>query len=104
MSVEEDGMKRDGLPFPTLAIDRRGVLALLAALVAAPYAAVADPVGPVTKLPLPRFASLKTDRVNLREGPSKDHATKWVYERAGLPSRNHRRVRNLAQGPRFARG
>jgi SH3-like domain-containing protein len=47
--------------------------------------AVADPVGPVTKLPLPRFASLKTDRVNLREGPSKDHATKWVYERAGLP-------------------
>ncbi len=47
--------------------------------------AAADPVGPVTKLPLPRFASLKTDRVNLREGPSKDHATKWVYERAGLP-------------------
>ena len=28
---------------------------------------------------------MKTDRVNLREGPSKDHATKWVYERAGLP-------------------
>jgi SH3-like domain-containing protein len=51
-------------------------------------AAFADPVGPVgsvTKLPLPRFASLKTDRVNLREGPSKEHATKWVYERAGLP-------------------
>jgi SH3-like domain-containing protein len=47
--------------------------------------AVADPVGSVTKLPLPRFASLKTDRVNLREGPSKEHATKWVYQRAGLP-------------------
>ena len=46
---------------------------------------LADPVGPVTKLPLPRYASLKTDRVNLREGPSKDHPTKWVYERAGLP-------------------
>ncbi len=45
----------------------------------------ADQVGSVTKLPLPRFASLKTDRVNLREGPSKDHATKWVYQRAGLP-------------------
>ena len=44
-----------------------------------------EPIGPVTKLPLPRFASLKTDRVNLREGPSKDHAIKWVYERAGLP-------------------
>jgi len=47
--------------------------------------ALADPVGPVTGLPLPRYASLKTDRVNLREGPSKDHATKWVYQRAGLP-------------------
>ncbi len=34
---------------------------------------------------MPRFASLKTDRVNLREGPSKEHATKWVYQRAGLP-------------------
>ena len=36
-------------------------------------------------LPLPRYASLKTDRVNLREGPSKDHRTVWVYQRAGLP-------------------
>jgi SH3-like domain-containing protein len=47
--------------------------------------AAADPTGSVTGLPLPRYASLKTDRVNLREGPSKDHATKWVYQRAGLP-------------------
>jgi SH3-like domain-containing protein len=45
----------------------------------------ADPRGSVTGLPLPRYASLKTDRVNLREGPSKDHATKWVFQRAGLP-------------------
>jgi SH3-like domain-containing protein len=45
----------------------------------------ADPVGSATGLPLPRYASLKTDRVNLREGPSKDHATKWVFQRAGLP-------------------
>ena len=43
------------------------------------------PTGPVTGFPLPRYASLKTDRVNLREGPSKDHATKWVFQRAGLP-------------------
>ena len=39
----------------------------------------------MTGLPLPRYASLKTDRVNLREGPSKDHSTKWVFQRAGLP-------------------
>ena len=42
-------------------------------------------IGPVTKLPLPRYASLKTDRVNLREGPSKDHRTLWVFQRAGMP-------------------
>jgi SH3-like domain-containing protein len=61
---------------------------LAAAILAAAFAAAparAQQTGTVTKMPLPRFASLKTDRVNLREGPSKDHATKWVYERAGLP-------------------
>ncbi|MGA3063446.1 MAG: SH3 domain-containing protein [Methylocystis sp.] len=42
-------------------------------------------MGPVSKLPLPRFVSLKSDRVNLHEGPSKEHQTLWVYERAGLP-------------------
>jgi SH3-like domain-containing protein len=82
-------MRQDKRPFDALAVGRRHALALICALVLAPIlaspAAIADPVGPVTKLPLPRFASLKTDRVNLREGPSKDHATKWVYERAGLP-------------------
>ncbi len=41
--------------------------------------------GPTTGLPVPRFVSLKSDRVNLREGPSKDHPTTWVFQRAGLP-------------------
>jgi SH3-like domain-containing protein len=59
-------------------------LALFLGLACAASAAAA-PVGTVTGLPLPRYASLKTDRVNLREGPSKDHATKWVFQRAGLP-------------------
>ena len=59
-------------------------LALLTALAAGP-ALAAGQTGTVTGLPLPRYASLKTDRVNLREGPSKDHATKWVFQRAGLP-------------------
>jgi SH3-like domain-containing protein len=42
-------------------------------------------IGGVSGLPVPRFVSLKADRVNLREGPSKDHRTTWIYERAGLP-------------------
>jgi SH3-like domain-containing protein len=42
-------------------------------------------LGSASKLPVPRFVSLKADRVNLREGPSKDHRTSWVFQRAGLP-------------------
>ena len=59
-----------------------------------------DQVGPSTGLPMPRYVSLKSDRVNLREGPSKDHRTTWVFERAGLPveitaeSDNWRRIRD----------
>jgi len=32
-----------------------------------------------------RFASLKSDRVNLRSGPGVEYPTVWVYRRAGLP-------------------
>jgi SH3-like domain-containing protein len=42
-------------------------------------------IGSATGLPIPRYVSLKSDRVNLREGPSKDHRTSWVFQRAGLP-------------------
>ena len=41
--------------------------------------------GPVSNLPVPRYVSLKSDRVNVREGPSKEHPTVWVYTRAALP-------------------
>lgn len=36
-------------------------------------------------LPVPRFVSLKSDRVNLRKGPGTEYPTIWVYRRAGLP-------------------
>ena len=42
-------------------------------------------VGAATGLVLPRFVSLKSDRVNLRQGPSTDYPTSWVYRRPGLP-------------------
>lgn len=71
---------------PRLARSRRALAAafFVCAASAAP-AAAQTAAGPVTQLPLPRFASLKSDRVNLREGPSKTHATKVVFQRAGLP-------------------
>ncbi len=46
-----------------------------------PVAAGPSPSG----LPLPRFVSLKSDRVNLRSGPGTDYPTSWVFRRAGLP-------------------
>jgi len=36
-------------------------------------------------LPVPRFASLKVERVNVRQGPSNDSAVSWVYIRKGWP-------------------
>ena len=36
-------------------------------------------------LPVPRFVSLKSDRVNVRKGPGTDYPVAWVFERAGLP-------------------
>ena len=47
--------------------------------------ALAEQKGSASGLPIPRYVSLKSDRVNLREGPSKDHRTTWVFQRAGLP-------------------
>lgn len=68
---------------------RRTACVLLAALAfwsaALPAQAASQQIGSVTGFPLPRFVSLKQDRVNLREGPSKDHRTTWIFQRAGLP-------------------
>jgi len=51
-------------------------------------------------LPLPRFVSLKSDHVNVRGGPNKDHDVAWVFTRSGLPVEitaefeNWRRIRD----------
>ena len=66
---------------------RRAILATAMACgtLAAGGTAQADQTGSASGLPVPRYVSLKSDRVNLREGPSKDHRTVWVFQRAGLP-------------------
>lgn len=56
--------------------------------------------GPVTGLPIPRFVSIKADKVNVRKGPSRDHDIAWIFQRAGLPVEitaefeNWRRIRD----------
>jgi SH3-like domain-containing protein len=60
------------------------VLALCAAV--PQISAFAQPaVGTASGLPVPRFVSLKTDKVVVRGGPNKNHDVKWLYQRAGLP-------------------
>ena len=41
--------------------------------------------GASTGLPLPRFATLKFDEVNLRTGPGTRYPIEWVYRRRDLP-------------------
>jgi len=51
-------------------------------------------------LPVPRFVSLKADRVNVRGGPDKDHDVTFIYTRVGWPVEitaefeNWRRIRD----------
>jgi SH3-like domain-containing protein len=42
-------------------------------------------LGPVTKLPVPRFVSLRADTVNVRAGPGFQYPVTWIYKRDGLP-------------------
>lgn len=83
----------EGLKFLVLAV--AVCLAAGSALAAGEVA-----TGSQSGLPLPRFVSLKSDRVNVRAGPTKDHDVTWVYTRAGLPVEitaeyeNWRRIRD----------
>ena len=61
-----------------------GLVLALSAAVTVAHAAEPAP-RTQTGLPLPRFASLKVDRVNLRQGPGTDYPVAWVFRRAGLP-------------------
>ena len=71
---------------------------MLLALLAPPAGAVGT--GTESGLPVPRFVSLKADKVNVRAGPSREHDVAWVFTRAGLPVEitaeyeNWRRIRD----------
>jgi SH3-like domain-containing protein len=74
--------------------------ALLAMAVSGAHGASDIPTGTASGLPVPRFVSLKSDRVNVRGGPNKDQDVRWVYTRAGMPVEitaefeNWRRIRD----------
>ena len=98
-------------PRPELAIPApMAAPAAAAPVVAAPVVAVPEPVrptarptqlaavqpapvatevvrGPVTRLPVPRYVSLKGSEGNARRGPSLSHRIDWVFRHAGMPLR-----------------
>jgi SH3-like domain-containing protein len=45
----------------------------------------AAPVRAEENLPLPRYASFKSNEVNLRAGPGENYPKQWVYQRANMP-------------------
>jgi SH3-like domain-containing protein len=59
-------------------------IGLMMAGATADLAAAQAAKGP-SGLPLPRFVTLKSKRVNLRIGPGTDYAASWMYLKAGLP-------------------
>lgn len=81
-------------------------LALVALTPAAPAAAqeitgsIPSARGSQTRLPVPRFVSLKSAKVNARLGPTREHDVRWIYQRQGLPVEvtaefdNWRRIRD----------
>src|SRR5436305_4699840 len=78
---------------------RISIIVAAMALAACGVAGAADSNG-ASGLPIPRFVSLKSDKVNVRAGPTRDHDVAWIYTRAGLPVEitaeyeNWRRIRD----------
>jgi SH3-like domain-containing protein len=63
-----------------------GLLLSLSAFTAAPAGGGPGPgIGSVSKLPVPRFVSLRTGQVNFRAGPGFQYPVSWIYQRDGLP-------------------
>jgi SH3-like domain-containing protein len=57
-------------------------------------------IGP-SGLPMPRFVTLKANKVNVRRGPASEYPVAWVYQRKGYPVEitaefeNWRRIRDV---------
>jgi SH3-like domain-containing protein len=62
-----------------------GLVFTLVAAVAAPEPVLAQAAKGPSGLPLPRFVSLKSRKVNLRVGPGTTYAASWMYLKSGLP-------------------
>jgi SH3-like domain-containing protein len=73
---------------------RSGALGILLAFgllsaISLPAGAAEPPPNPAvyrgSGLPIPRFASLRSDEVNVRTGPGTRYPVDWVFKRKGMP-------------------
>lgn len=61
------------------------VAAVAAVLLTANGAAAQKAQTGASGLPLPRFVSIKSSKVNIRVGPTLDHDIAWTFVKAGVP-------------------
>lgn len=59
------------------------IVAFVLLVILGPLARATD--SSASGLPVPRFVSVKADRVAVRDGPDKDHDISWIYTRVGWP-------------------
>jgi SH3-like domain-containing protein len=76
--------------FASLCRASSGLLLGLAVISSNAAATEAPPIAPnitrgLSGLPIPRFVSLKSGRVNSRIGPGLNYAVDWMYMKPGLP-------------------
>ncbi len=75
-------------PAPVLPMPVRPAARPVQLAAAQPAPVAAEVVrGPVTRLPVPRYVSLKGSEGNARRGPSLSHRIDWVFRHAGMPLR-----------------
>jgi len=93
-------------PKPPAAAPAAPALPPTPAPVEPPKTAAADNKGSATNLPLPRYAALRSDEVNLRTGPGTRYPIEWVYKRRELPVEIQREfeVWRLVQDPDGIKG
>ncbi len=78
----------------------RGLFAALLTLASAVGPSHAGNESATSSLPVPRFVSIKADRVNVRGGPDRNHDVSFIFTRVGWPVEitaqfeNWRRIRD----------
>lgn len=68
-------------PANTFVVKLAGVLLMLMVLALPAWAQANNPSG----LPLPRFASTRSDPINVRVGPGQRYEIAWTFLKAGIP-------------------